>query len=201
MGSGVISNRMQRFFTTLAISKPPNDTVTGIYKRILNDHFRKFDKKIAGMADDCINALNRVFQSILVEAKLSPTARKFFYKFNLRDVSRVVEGLLMTKPEDYRGEPENIAKCWLHEAERVFKDRLFPEDYEVYYEKLKKVNEFEEFDKEKLYGTPDEHGDMPRNIFTSFINQVVGSGDFAYKPQNWGQPTQLTNVLNNQLEE
>jgi len=32
----------------------------------------------------------------------------------------------------------------------VFKDRLFPEDYEVYFEKLKKVTEFEEFDKEKL---------------------------------------------------
>lgn len=30
MGSGVISNRMQRFFTTIAISKPPNDTVLGI---------------------------------------------------------------------------------------------------------------------------------------------------------------------------
>lgn len=99
MGSGVISNRMQRFFTTIAISKPPNDTVLGIYKRILNDHFRKFDKKIAAMADGCIDALNRVFQSVLVEAKLSPTARKFFYKFNLRDVSRVVEGLLMTKPD------------------------------------------------------------------------------------------------------
>jgi dynein heavy chain len=90
---------MQRFFTTIAISKPPNDTVLGIYKRILNDHFRKFDKKIAAMADGCIDALNRVFQSVLVEAKLSPTARKFFYKFNLRDVSRVVEGLLMTKPD------------------------------------------------------------------------------------------------------
>jgi len=99
MGSGVISNRMQRFFTTIAISKPPNDTVLGIYKRILNDHFRKFDKKIAAMADGCIDAINRVFQSVLVEAKLSPTARKFFYKFNLRDVSRVVEGLLMTKPD------------------------------------------------------------------------------------------------------
>jgi len=99
MGSGAISNRIQRFMTTLAISKPPNDTVTGIYKRILNDHFKKFDKKIQGMADGCIEALNRVFQSVLNEAKLSPTARKFFYKFNLRDVSRVVEGLLMTKPE------------------------------------------------------------------------------------------------------
>lgn len=150
MGSGSISNRMQRFFTTLAISMPPNDTVTGIYKRILNDHFRKFDKKIQGMADGCIEAINRLFQKVLVKPKLSPTARKFFYKSNLRYVLRIVEGLLMTKPEFYRGEPHEIAKCWLHESERVFKDRLFPEDYEVYYEKLKSVNDFEEFEKEKL---------------------------------------------------
>ena len=90
---------MQRFSATIAISKPPNDTVFGIYKRILNDHLRKLDKKIAAMTDGCIDALNRVFQSVLVEVKMSPTARKFFYKFNLRDVSRVVEGLLMNKPD------------------------------------------------------------------------------------------------------
>jgi len=59
----------------------------------------------------------------------------------------------------------------------VFKDRLFPEDYEVYYEKLKKVTEFEEFEKDKLYGNPDSEGNLPRNIFTSFINQVVGNGE------------------------
>jgi len=26
------------------------------------------------------------------------------------------------------GEPHEIAKLWFHETERVFKDRLFPED-------------------------------------------------------------------------
>lgn len=62
------------------------------------------------MADDCINALNRVFKSVLVEAKLSPTARKFFYKFNLRDVSRPVDGLLQSKPDFYRSEQHEIAK-------------------------------------------------------------------------------------------
>lgn len=42
---------------------------------------------------------------------------------------------------------------------------------------------------------------MPRNIFTSFVNQVVGNGEFAFRPQNWEQPTQLFNVLTNKLEE
>jgi hypothetical protein len=42
---------------------------------------------------------------------------------------------------------------------------------------------------------------MPKNIFTSFVNQVVGNGEFAFRPQNWEQPMQLTNVLTNKLEE
>lgn len=30
---------------------------------------------------------------------------------------------------------------------------------------------------------------------------VVGNGEGAYRSQNWEQPAQLTNVLNNKLEE
>lgn len=30
---------------------------------------------------------------------------------------------------------------------------------------------------------------------------VVGNGEAAFRSQNWEQPTQLTNVLNNKLEE
>jgi hypothetical protein len=42
---------------------------------------------------------------------------------------------------------------------------------------------------------------MPRNILTSFVNQVVDNGEFAFRQQNWEQPMHLTNVLNNKHEE
>jgi hypothetical protein len=97
MGLGLIYNHIQRLFTTITIFNQQNYTVLGIYKRTLIDHFCIFDKKIAAMADGCIDAIKRVFQSVFVENKLSPTARKFSYKVNLRDVSSVAESLLMTK--------------------------------------------------------------------------------------------------------
>jgi len=69
-------------------------------------------------------AVNKIFQGIMLNPKFSPTARKFHYIFNLRDISRVVEGLLMCKPEHFRGEPIKMAQCFIHECKRVFQDRL-----------------------------------------------------------------------------
>jgi len=99
MGSGRISNRTQRFFTTVAITNPTAEAVTGIYKMILSDHLKKFDPKIKNMSEPLVVAVNKVFQKILINPKFSPTARKFHYIFNLRDISRVIEGLLTMKPE------------------------------------------------------------------------------------------------------
>lgn len=124
MGSGKISNRTQRFFTTIAISTPTTESVFGIYRKILGDHLKKFDAKIRDMTDGLVTAVNKVFKNILLNPKFSPTARKFHYIFNLRDISRVVEGLLMCKPDKFRGEAVEVAKCFIHECKRVFKDRL-----------------------------------------------------------------------------
>lgn len=99
MGSGKISNRTQRFFTTIAISSPANEAVIGIYSLILQDHFKKFDPKIRDMSEPLVIAVNKIFQSILKHTKFSPTARKFHYIFNLRDISRVCEGLVSLKPD------------------------------------------------------------------------------------------------------
>jgi dynein heavy chain len=91
---------------------------------ILSDHLKKFDPKIKNMTDSCVLAVNKVFQKILVNPRFSPTAKKFHYIFNLRDISRVIEGLLTMKPDRYRGESASVAKCFLHETRRVFVDRL-----------------------------------------------------------------------------
>jgi hypothetical protein len=75
-----------------------------------------------------------------------------------------------------------MAKCFFHEALRVFNDRLYPEDYELFdTEVLKKVTEFDEFDKNEVYGRGGENGDDGMLLFTSFITNVI-SGEFSYIP-------------------
>ena len=54
---------------------------------------------------------------------MKPTPAKSHYTFNLRDVSKVFQGLLMSAPEVV-STPAKWAKLWLHESERVYADRL-----------------------------------------------------------------------------
>merc|ERR1719421_428069 len=52
-----------------------------------------------------------------------PTPTKSHYLFNLREIAKVVQGLLMADPGSTDTE-EGILRLWAHESERVFADRL-----------------------------------------------------------------------------
>ena len=64
--------------------------------------------------------------------KMLPTPKKSHYTFNLRDVSKVFQGLVKMRPQKFQ-DPETVAKLWVHECTRVFCDRLAtPKDRELF---------------------------------------------------------------------
>lgn len=52
-----------------------------------------------------------------------PTPSKPHYNFNLRDFSRVIQGVLLV-PNTHLNEPQKLLRLWIHECFRVFCDRL-----------------------------------------------------------------------------
>ena len=59
--------------------------------------------------------------------KLKPIPSKFHYIFNLRDVGRVFQGILMIKSTKFKDQ-ESYIRLWINEVSRVFSDRLISED-------------------------------------------------------------------------
>lgn len=57
---------------------------------------------------------------------LPPTPSKFHYIFNLRDLSRIVNGLCLTTPDRFT-KPEHFVRVWRNECLRVICDRLISE--------------------------------------------------------------------------
>ena len=55
-----------------------------------------------------------------------PSAVKFHYQFNLRELSNVVQGITRSAKQYYK-DPLKVVRLWVHENERVFKDRLINE--------------------------------------------------------------------------
>jgi|TARA_B110000908_G_C10065116_1_gene362476 dynein heavy chain len=54
---------------------------------------------------------------------LPPTPAKFHYIFNLRDLGRVFEGILLATP-DHFDSPADFIRIWRNEVTRTFSDRL-----------------------------------------------------------------------------
>ena len=58
-----------------------------------------------------------------IQEDLKPTPAKFHYTFNLRDVSKVIQGIMMSHPKSVQS-ADHMQKLWVNEVQRVFCDRL-----------------------------------------------------------------------------
>lgn len=64
-----------------------------------------------------VEAYLRICQELL------PTPAKAHYTFNLRDVSKVFQGLVAIRPGQCPDPKATLTRLWVHENLRVFHDR------------------------------------------------------------------------------
>lgn len=84
-------------------------------------NFRGFSKEF----DPCIDEIVLGTLYIYTEARkiLKPVPSKCHYVFNVRDFSRVIQGVLLSVPEATEG-IDAMRRLWAHEILRVYGDRL-----------------------------------------------------------------------------
>lgn len=92
-GSFTINPRLQRHFYVFAISFPSTESLTTIYNAVLSQHLSNPEHKFPSIVGKLSE--NIVAASIALHHKVSqiflPTAIKFHYIFNLRDISNVFQ--------------------------------------------------------------------------------------------------------------
>ena len=81
----------------------------------------EFGNDIKGLASNIVNASLHVY--LESSKNLLPTPTKSHYTFNLRDLARIIQGVLLVKPYDgFDGDA--LKRLWVHESSRVIIDRL-----------------------------------------------------------------------------
>ena len=120
-GSFNITPRMQRHFATFAVQMPSKDVVRSMFAQIIDGHLRNFDPDIGKYAQKVADASIELHN--LVANTFLPSAVKFHYQWNLRELSNITQGICRTLPEFYSNAGD-LVRLWIHECERVFSDRM-----------------------------------------------------------------------------
>lgn len=141
-GSFEINPRLQRWFATFAIGLPETMSLHTIYLTFLTGHLKKFDEEVQSVARDIVRGAVSLHKEVMMNFR--KTAQNFHYEFNIRHISNVFQGLLVSAPSQFTS-PEKFVHLWLHESERVYGDRL------VSYEDLAKYNTIVQTQHKKIF--------------------------------------------------
>ena len=98
-----------------------NESMHAIFATILANFLVNFDAEVSNLTRAVVDASVLIYNTIVRE--LLPTPSKPHYTFNLRDLGQLFQGLLMAHPQKT---PTGVdfGRLWVHEARRVFQDRL-----------------------------------------------------------------------------
>ena len=134
-GRNVLTPRFTRHFNILCVAKQSDKTLVSIFGQILKGFLQawSFSENVKRTSDSIVEGTVEVFTKI--SRDLLPTPTRFHYTFNLRDISKVFQGILMIKPASCTG-AEDMVKLWIHENCRVFQDRLINNDDKTWFGNL-----------------------------------------------------------------
>ncbi len=123
-GRNDLPARLKRQFVTFSMTLPSAEQIDHIYGTIIEGYFtesRGFGPDVVATAAQLIGATRAMWSATKV--KMLPTPAKFHYIFNLRDLSRVSEGLLLADSEVITG-TDRLLQLWKHECDRVMPDKF-----------------------------------------------------------------------------
>jgi dynein heavy chain len=122
-GRNPITPRLLRHFAMLSMPSPDEKTLKAIFTQIAAGFFETagFSKPIVRAADAIVNAAVGIYERMRTD--LLPTPAKSHYVFNLRDLSKCLQGILQADASTFR-EVDQIFDLFCHETMRVFHDRL-----------------------------------------------------------------------------
>ncbi|XP_030872601.1 dynein heavy chain 3, axonemal [Leptonychotes weddellii] len=137
-GRNDITGRFTRHLNILSINAFEDDILTKIFSSIADWHFGKgFDVMFLRYGKMLVQATMTIYKAAV--ENFLPTPSKSHYVFNLRDFSRVIQGVLLC-PHTHLQDVEKFIRLWIHEVYRVFYDRLIDhEDRQVFFNMVKET--------------------------------------------------------------
>lgn len=125
LGRSRVSNRILRHFNIIYQHELDFETMFSICKSILDWGLYSYVDKLRFMVPSLTKLSLKMYK--LISKEFLPLPKKSHYLFNLRDLMKVIQGILAVPPNKYEATIDNkykILKLWIHENLCVYYDRL-----------------------------------------------------------------------------
>ncbi|XP_051777061.1 dynein axonemal heavy chain 1 [Erpetoichthys calabaricus] len=131
-GRNPITARFSRHFNYLSFTEMNDNSKNKIFSTIL-ESWTTSVPGIQPLTQPLVSATIKVYSTIC--SQLLPTPAKSHYTFNLRDLSKVFQGILMAESSKTSTVPL-LLRLWYHESCRVFQDRLVNKEDRDWFDEL-----------------------------------------------------------------
>jgi dynein heavy chain len=133
-GRARITQRYVRHFNLINFVNFSDESLGRVFGTILDWRLSQgFSNNIKQLSANTIQATLNVYNTIA--KSLLPTPAKSHYTFNLRDLSKVFQGILTGDVNTVK-EKDQFVRLWAHECMRVFHDRLIDESDRTWFKAL-----------------------------------------------------------------
>ena len=168
-GRSPLTQRFMRHFNVLSMPEANTETMKAIFGGILDGFLHIFPTEVRALGRNACTATIDVYETIREEMR--PTPSRAHYAFNLRDVAKVIQGILQCTTETCN-DPQTFVRLWIHEALRVFHDRLVSAEDREWFTKLAAEKSSRDFYQrwtfEDLFDPEDCRGVRPSILFGGF---------------------------------
>lgn len=122
-GGNTVTMRYLRHFNLLYVQAFDEDSLLRIFNNIIEWYFNmqkgNLSKALTTMGEPVVKSTIELYNAIRTSKELLPTPAKSHYIYNLRDISKVFQGIAKASYKSFTCE-NDFLKLWAHECMRVF---------------------------------------------------------------------------------